>query len=223
MNDKSMFKNCDKRIDFIQKRSRCNEAKQNQASFADMLLYRSMDSHLSDLKAEKLKQDSRHPLIDFFELRLKGSEVDFGSIPLELLGAISTNLAALIQRATHKIASGKDSKKVPYDVKSSLNLRLADLSPGSTKLGVTFYTGIAELVETVPSKAVKGIFDLLLSDDDNNFMNHVAEIGYNSTVSLKRIVEECDKHNLTFDASWTGPLVMAPRWQLLTPIKLSTW
>jgi hypothetical protein len=23
------------------------------------------DSHLSDLKAEKLKQDSRHPLIDF--------------------------------------------------------------------------------------------------------------------------------------------------------------
>lgn len=78
-----------------------------------MLLYRSMDSHLSDLKAEKLKQDSRHPLIDFFELRLKGSEVDFGSIPLELLGAISTNLAALIQRATHKIASGKDSKKFP--------------------------------------------------------------------------------------------------------------
>ncbi|STL71859.1 Uncharacterised protein [Escherichia coli] len=46
---------------------------------------------------------------------------------------------------------------------------------------------------------------MLLSDDDNNFMNHVAEIGYNSTVSLKRIVEECDKHNLTFDASWTGP------------------
>ena len=204
MNDKSMFKNCDKRIDFIQKE--VDAMKQNKTrSFADMLLYRSMDSHLTDPKAETLKQDSRHPLIAFFELRLKGSEVDFGSIPLELLGAISTNLAALIQRATHKIASGKDSKKVPYDVKSSLNLRLADLSPGSTKLGVTFSTGIAELVETVPSKAVKGIFDLLLSDDDNNFMNHVAEIGYNSTVSLKRIVEECDKHNLTFDASWTGP------------------
>lgn len=204
MNDKSMFKNSDNRIDFIQKEVNAMKANKDR-SFADMLLYRSMDSHLSDLKAEKLKQDSRHPLIDFLELRLKGSEVDLGSIPLEILGSLTTNLAALIQRATHKLASGKDSPKVPYDVRSSLNLRLADLSPGSTRLGVTFSTGIAELVETVSSKAVKGIFDLLLSDNDNNFMNHVAEIGYNSTVSLKRIIEECDKHNLTFEASWTGP------------------
>jgi hypothetical protein len=68
------------------------------------------------------------------------------------------------------------------------------------------------------SKAVKGIFDLLLSDDDNNFMNHVAEIGYNSTVSLKRIVEECDKHNLTFDA---GPVHdNGTKVQLLTPNKI---
>lgn len=204
MNDKSMFKNCDNRIDFIQKEVDAMKANKDR-SFADRLLYRSMDSHLSDLRAEKLKQDSRHPLIDFLELRLKGSEVDLGSIPLEILGTLTTNLAALIQRATNKMASGKDSPKVPHDVRSSLNLRLADLSPGSTKLGVTFSTGIAELVETVPSKAVKGIFDLLLSENDNNFMNHVAEIGYNSTVSLKRIIEECDKNNLTFDANWTGP------------------
>ncbi|HDX9135316.1 TPA: hypothetical protein RQO84_001103 [Klebsiella michiganensis] len=204
MNDKSMFENEAKRIDFIQKEVDVMKSNKDR-SFADMLLYRSMDTHLSDLKAEVLKRDSRHPLIDFFELRLKGQEVDFGTIPLEILGTLATNLAALIQRATHKISSGKDSKKVPHDVKSSLNLRLADLSPGSTKLGVTFSTGIAELVETVPSKAVKGIFDLLLSDNDNNFMNHVAEIGYNSTVSLKRIIEECDRHNITFDASWTGP------------------
>lgn len=64
MNDKSMFENEAKRIDFIQKEVDVMKSNKDR-SFADMLLYRSMDTHLSDLKAEVLKRDSRHPLIDF--------------------------------------------------------------------------------------------------------------------------------------------------------------
>lgn len=204
MNENITFKNLNDRISFIRKDvEKLAERKSN--SLADKIIFDSMDSHLSELMAEKVAADNRHPLIDFLELRLKGSEVDHGTIPLEILGTISTNLAALIQRATHKINSGKDSQKVPHDVKSLLNLRLAALSPGSTKLGVTFCTGLAELVETIPSKAVKEIFELLLSDNDTDFINHVAEIGYNSTLSLKKIIDECDKHHLTFEANWAGP------------------
>ena len=204
MNDNSTFKKHKERVDFIQNEVdtlRINKGR----SFADMLLYRSMDSHLSDLKVELIKDSNKHPLSDFLEFRLRGIEVDFGTIPLEILGAISSNLAALVQRATHKFSSGKDSQKVPHETKSALNLRLADLSPGSTKLGVTFSTGMSELVETTSSKAVKEIFELLNSNNDQSLMNHVAEIGFNSTQSLKRIIDECDRHHLTFDVTWTGP------------------
>lgn len=204
MNDKVTFKNLSDRISFIRQDVEKLAARKGN-SLADKIIFDSMDSHLSELMAKQVEADNRHPLVDFLELRLKGSEVDYGTVPLEILGVIATNLAALIQRATHKITSGKDSQKVPHDIKSSLNLRLADLSPGSTKLGVTFSTGLAELVETIPSKAVKEIFELLLSQDDTNFMNHVAEIGFNSTLSLKKIIDECDKHHLTFDANWAGP------------------
>jgi len=204
MNDKVTFKNLNDRISFIRQDVE-KLATRKGNSLADKIIFDSMDSHLSELMAKQVEADNRHPLVDFLELRLKGSEVDYGTVPLEILGVITTNLAALIQRATHKITSGKDSQKVPHDIKSSLNLRLADLSPGSTKLGVTFSTGLAELVETIPSKAVKEIFELLLSQDDTHFMNHVAEIGYNSTLSLKKIIDECDKHHLTFDANWAGP------------------
>ncbi|TKJ94568.1 hypothetical protein [Erwinia persicina] len=204
MNEKVTFKNLSDRISFIRQDVEKLAARKGN-SLADKIIFDSMDSHLSELMAKQVEADNRHPLVDFLELRLKGSEVDYGTVPLEILGVIATNLAALIQRATHKITSGKDSQKVPHDIKSSLNLRLADLSPGSTKLGVTFSTGLAELVETIPSKAVKEIFELLLSQDDTNFMNHVAEIGFNSTLSLKKIIDECDKHHLTFDANWAGP------------------
>lgn len=142
------------RIQFVQDKLASISSK-GDMSFADRLMFNNMDSYLSDLKAEQRAEDSRHPLLDFMELRLKGSVVDLGTIPLELLGVISSNFAALVQRATHKLSSGKDSFKVPYSVKSSLNMRLAELSPGSTRLGLTFSTGQCELVETVSSKAVK--------------------------------------------------------------------
>ena len=204
MNSNSNMTALKGRIKFVQDKLDSMSAK-SEMSFADRLIFNNMDSYLSDLKAEQVAEDARHPLLDFMELRLKGVVVDLGTIPLELLGVISHNLAALVQRATHKLASGKDSHKVPHDIKSSLNMRLAELSPGSTRLGLTFSTGDCELVETVSSKAVKEIIGLLDTNDASVMMIQIAEIGYNSAQILKIIVEECDKNHVDFDLSWIGP------------------
>ncbi len=204
MNDEKTFKSLNDRIAFIT-RDVASLAQNKDRSFADDILYRSMDSHLSDLRSEQLAIESKHPLQDFMELRLKGVLVDFGSIPLEILSIISGNLAAFVQKAVHRIGSGKDSKRVPLDVKNALNLRLADLAPGSTRLGVTFSTGSCELVETVSSQAVKEIFSLLEASDEETFMMKIAEIGSQSTVNLKNIVDECEKNSLNFDLTWVGP------------------
>ncbi|KYQ97924.1 hypothetical protein AWY96_05170 [Serratia plymuthica] len=207
------------RIQFVQDKLASISSK-GEMSFADRLMFNNMDSYLSDLKAEQRAEDARHPLLDFMELRLKGTVVDLGTIPLEMLGIISSNLAALVQRATHKLSSGKDSFKVPYSVKSSLNMRLAELSPGSTRLGLTFSTGQCELVETVSSKAVKEIIDLLDANDALTVMNQIAEIGYNSAQSLKKIVEECDKNHINFDLSWVGPFSEGRRTVAVTTPKI---
>lgn len=180
-------------------------AQHKDRSFADDIFFRSLDSHLSDLRREQRAIENTHPLQDFMELRLKGILVDIGSIPLDILAVISGNMAALVQKAVHKIGSGKDSRRVPVDVKNSLNMRLADLTPGSTRLGVTFSTGSCELVETVSSKAVKEVFSLLSAEDDETVMAKVAEIGSQSTVNLKNIIDECEKNSLNFDLTWVGP------------------
>lgn len=204
MSEKQNMISLKERIRFVQSKLDLFSSK-NEMNFADRIMFDNMSSYMSDLQAEQRAIDSRHPLLDFMELRLKGTVVDFGTIPLELLGVISSNLASLVQRATHKLTSGKDSQRVPYDVKSALNMRLAELSPGSTKLGLTFSTGQCELVETTSSKAVKEIINLLITTDATNLMNQVAEIGFNSALSLKKIVEECDKNHIDFDLTWIGP------------------
>ncbi|MCU6666124.1 hypothetical protein [Silvania hatchlandensis] len=204
MSDDKTFKSLKERIAFIQRDVDLLE-KHKSRSFADDIIFRSFDSHLSDLREAQRALENKHPLQDFMELRLKGVLVDFGSIPLDILSVISGNLAALVQKAVHRISSGKDSRRVPIDIKNSLNMRLADLTPGSTKLGVTFSTGSCELVETVSSQAVKEIFSLLSSSDDDNFMAKIAEIGSHSAVNLKNIIDECEKSSLNFDLTWIGP------------------
>lgn len=199
------FLNLKQRIAFIQDRIK-KIGPAHEMTFADRILARSLDSHLSDLRSEQRAIDLEHPLQDFMELRLKGLLVDAGTMPLELLSVISGNLAGLVHKAVHRISSGKDSRKVPVGIKHSLDMRLADLSPGSTKLAVTFSTGACELVDTVSSQAVKEIFSVLEAPDEDTFMSKIAEIGSNSTYSLKRIVEECEKNGLAFDISWVGPL-----------------
>lgn len=88
MNDDKIFKSLNDRIAFVQREVDSLSLTSNH-TFADRVLFNSMDSHLSDLLKEKRHIESRHPLVDFMELRLRGALVDFGTIPLELLSALS--------------------------------------------------------------------------------------------------------------------------------------
>lgn len=125
-------------------------------SFADDIIFRSLDSHLSDLRERQRAIDNQHPLRDFMELRLKGVLVDFGSIPLDILSVISGNLASLVQKAVYRLGSGKDSSRVPIDVKI-IRHEIGRLASRFDEVRCYFSTGSCELIETVSSHAVKEI------------------------------------------------------------------
>lgn len=180
------------------------EANKN-TSFADQILFDSLDSYISEIRGEIRDNEVKHPLVDFLEMRLKGVTVDNGTIPLEMLSVITKNISNLIHRATNKLTSGRDSHKVSKDIKQLLNLRLANILPGSTRLGISLNTGNSELFETIPSSAMKEIFYLLESDSDNTFMDKVAEIGFSAAQSLKNIIEECQRNEVTLQLKWSGP------------------
>jgi len=179
--------------------------KNKNNSFADKVLFDSFDSYISEIKGEIRNEDAKHPLSDFLEMRLKGHRVDNGTIPLNMLASITFNISNLIQRATSKLTNGRDSQKVSNEIKELLNLRLTNVLPGSTRLGISLNTGQSELFETIPSTAMKEIFSLLESSTDDGFMEQVAEIGFRAAQSLRNIIVECEKNDVTFSLNWTGP------------------
>ncbi|EMF4710996.1 MULTISPECIES: hypothetical protein [Providencia] len=196
----------DDRISFI--KNKVDSLSKSDSTFADKLYLSSLESHLSDLNGIALKESLNHPFRDFLELRLKGTVVDLGTIPLSILSTFSKNLEGLILKASNKISSGKDQRSAPQALKKTIDLRLANISHGSTRLGVSFNSNTAdngEMFETTTSKAVSDIFTLLESVSDDDFINNISEIGYNSAISLREIINECRDNDITFDMSWTGP------------------
>ena len=196
----------DGRISFI--KNKVDSLSKSNSTFADRLYLSSLESHLSDLNGIALRESLNHPFRDFLELRLKGAVVDLGTIPLGILATFSRNLEGLILKATNKISSGKDQRSAPNALKQIIDLRLANISHGSTRLGVSFNSNTAdngEMFETTTSKAVNDIFTLLESVSDDDFINKISEIGYNSAISLREIINECRDNDITFDISWTGP------------------
>ena len=203
MNKKTL--SIDGRISFI--KNKVTSLGKSGATFAEKLYQSSLESHLSDLNGIALKEALNHPFRDFLELRLKGSVVDLGTIPLGMLSIFSKQLEGLILKAANKIASGKDQRVPPKSLKQTIDLRLANISHGSTRLGVSFSSGSTdngEMFETTTSKAVSDIFTLLESISDNEFINNISEIGYHSASCLREIINECRDSDITFDISWIG-------------------
>ncbi|WP_338629066.1 hypothetical protein [Yersinia intermedia] len=54
-------------------------------------------------------------------------------------------------------------------------------------------------MQAVSSQAMKEIFSLLEASDEETFMAKIAETGSQSTINLKRIIDECEKYSLNFD------------------------
>ena len=70
MSEEKTFNSLKERIAFIQ-RDVDLLAQNKGRSFADDIIFRSLDSHLSDLRERQRAIDNQHPLRDFMELRLK--------------------------------------------------------------------------------------------------------------------------------------------------------
>lgn len=200
------------RIDSINKLS--------NKTFSDQIYLRSLESHFSELMAIKSKSDLSKPVIDVIDLRIKGLIVDMGSIPLDLLSSFAQGISGTIQKATGKLLSGKDSPRISNDVKDNLDMRLAGLSHGSTRLTITLSTGLSELFETVPSRAIHNVFDVFDADDDNKLFEFINEIGFNSTKSIKEIIDVCEKNNLSFDFKWVGQFSNGVKETSVSPDKI---
>lgn len=177
----------------------------SESNFALELSINSLKSHIEDLSFQ-LKTAKEQREKEVIELRLIGSDVDNGTVPLELLANLSKYFSGLVTAASAKLKLGQDiSGVIPSEISHPLNLRFADIGQGSSRLFVTGDTSPDLFGESLLENSLNGLFELLNADFNEGLSDQVHYIGLRSTHNLAEFMKVLRKKSIELELSWVAP------------------
>ena len=173
----------------------------------------SWERHISQLEQERrlLQRERNKEVVEF---RLQGIRVDNGSIPLDILGEIATNLHVLFGKAVHKMKYGTEAERgIPEDVLSDVDLRLSGLSYGSSKLSLSGNVSPDLTGDSLFQNALIKMFDALNSEDDESTHEHLQSLGIKAANGLIGLLKALSKNRVSVDMSWDSPSDAKLEWK----------
>ena len=176
---------------------------QQQDSFAYKLASQSMASHIDDLTQQLTLCDDK-PVLEVVEFRLLATRLRDGSVPLRLIAKAAEEIRQMIGYAALRlIHGGRKRKRVPDNLYDDLDLRLAAVLPGSSRLVITT-SAQRDLFDDGLSKGVLDrIFAVLESrGKGESFLESVTDLGPASARHLRDLLRLIRASSTQLKLSW---------------------
>lgn len=180
-------------------------------NFSHKLGIDSLKSQIAELEKQlmiaKAKRDK-----EVIEIRLKGRAAD-GTIPLEVLAKLADGLSGTVLNASYFIQFGQKVKKIKVkEVHDIVNLRLAGISTGSTRLFVTANTSPDLFGRSLAEESLKHSFNLLQSESADELTESASKIGKDSVRKLYKFITAISHADLEVDLNWNSPTSEQYKW-----------
>lgn len=160
------------------------------------------------LRFEKNKRDK-----EVIEIRLKGKTAN-GTIPLEVLAKLSDGLSGSILNASYFIQFGNRLKKIKAkEIHDTVDLRLAGISTGSTRLFVTANTAPDLFGRSLVEESLQHSFNLLQSENVDELTESASKIGKESVKKLYKFITTISNAELEVDLNWNSPTDESHEWK----------
>jgi hypothetical protein len=172
----------------------------------------SLQAHLNDLNRQALllQAEEERALVD---LRLIGSQVTNGTIRLGLIAKIAAPLAEVLTAAAHKARYQDDDKPASWAMVSSmLDLRLAGLGAGSTRLYLTGNAAEDLTGHSLFDASMRQLFALLNADQES-FFESVHEMGPRASRAAETLLKVMEAEEVSAELNWTSVAAKAYHWE----------
>ncbi len=171
--------------------------------FAYTLASRSMGSHIDELSQQLALLDVR-PIIELVELRIKAHQFRDGSAPLRLVAKVAEDFRQMVGYAALRLTRGGVGKKrVPNDLYNELNLRLAALLPGSSRMVITTSSNRDLLDDGIAKGALDRFFRVLESNGQGEeFLESVTDLGPQSSRRVRDLIDLVQHESAELEISW---------------------
>lgn len=173
-------------------------------NFSHKLSIDSLKSQISELE-KQLMQEKAKRYKEVIEIRLKGRAAD-GTIPLEVLGKLADGLSGTVLNASYFIQFGQKVKKIKVkEIHDIVNLRLAGISTGSTRLFVTANNAPDLFGRSLAEESLKHSFNLLQSDSSDELTESASKIGKESVKKLYKFITTISNAGMEVELNWSSP------------------
>jgi hypothetical protein len=177
----------------------------NPTDFSLKLELESYNNQLTDLNYQLYKENLKREK-EIIELRLKGDKANFGSIPLRVVGGITNYFAKSIFNISKYIEYGnKGGKKREAIINETIDLRLEGIGTGSTIFYLSGRTTPDLFGYSILQEALKKTFETFNSEDADEIIECVENIGAKSAKSISYFLSELSKDELEVDITWKSP------------------
>jgi len=184
----------------------------NPNNFAARLTLFSLRSHLDDLNRQVilLEAEEVRGLID---LRLVGNQVTNGTIRLGLLAKLAAPLADVLTATAHRLRYRDDDKPGSWDqISGLLDLRLASLGSGSTRLYLTGNAALDLTGQSVFDASMKQLFALLNADQES-FFESVHAMGPRAARAAETLLKAMETEDVAAELTWTSQSEQPYYWE----------
>lgn len=148
--------------------------------------------------------------IELVEIRLVGKVAHFGSLPMNVLGRISTAFEAVLVQAGHTIRQKKETVQA---IRSLFDMRLKSIAPGSTRLFITVQTSPDLFGNSLAETCLKEAFGLLAVESASDAQNRVKQFGREGTRNLSKLLKTLDEYHLEAHLNWQSPTDTLFEWK----------
>lgn len=175
----------------------------NGENLAYQLAAQSMSSHIDELTQQINVLDER-PVFEFLEFRLIASKLRDGSIPLGLLAKAAEEIRQMIGHAALRLSQGGLwRKRVSKDLYTELDLRLAAILPGSSRLVISTMAQRDLFDDGLSKSAFERIFEVLDSQGEGTkFLEAVTDLGPGSSKRLREFLHLLRNNSAELQLSW---------------------
>jgi hypothetical protein len=180
-----------------------SNTKANSGSFAYQLEANSLRSHIDELETyEAVESVGRtYELIDF---RMIAAKFESGSIPLNILTKAANEIRKMIgYSALRFIQGGISKKRVPNSLYEELDLRLAGVLPGSSRLLIAAAAHRDLFDDGIAKHAIQRIMGVLETEGQGTeFLETVADLGPSSAKSLREFLKIIRANDGALELTW---------------------
>jgi hypothetical protein len=189
------------------------ELEKHPDSFASRLMVKSATSRVEEL-TKRLVEQKEERGFELVEIRLIGEAAQNGSLPMHMIGQLSTSFEeTLVEIGKYAKYGTKKKKGVFTETRNLLGVRLKSLGSGSTRLFISIDTKPDMFGSSLSEICISRTFEVLHSKNPEDLIETSGIVGKPALRIINRFLKSLLDFKLEADLSWFTPLDTDLTWK----------